>query len=258
VAAACAATTAVAFTGEQSAGAIAPASTTTYYNFPGKPRAAISIHGNLLRFEGPLGYDHIGVGTIGEGYVLCYGGTVAYDVGPAEVGFGPSTASCSAQTCTVTRTTSDGLFRLRQVITKNQSERSIDVAMTLTNLSQSTLGGVVLRRQVDFDVDTGGALGTKSFTNWFGSAERHSVFAWNAPTDHPGEDHMLVMRYLPSAVMGTFVSKVTESILDTSCSPPNIAANGPVYGDYGATIQFDIGTMGPGSSFTGKVQYERN
>lgn len=236
-----------------------PENTGLFYVYPGRPRVWLSSHGNLLRFEGPAGYDHVGVGELSEGYVLCYSGRRAWDTGQSESGFGPSVANCSGNTCTITRTTSDGWLRLRQVITKVDIERSLTVEMTLTKIAGPFVTGVVLRRQVDLDVDTGGSLGSGSFINWFGASERESVWAWNAANNTANEGHMVLLRQIvrtPSRV--PYFAKVTSQILDNSCSPANLAVNGPVHGDYGATIQYNVGSMDQGMVFTGRVQYQRN
>lgn len=266
LAGALATTAAWAAPGEQSAGSTsaAPESTSVFYVYPGRPRVWLSNHGNLLRFEGPTGYDHVGVGNLSEGYVLCYTGfgvqRRAWDTGESESGFGPSTASCSGNRCTITRNTSDGWLRLRQVITKVDVERSLTVEMTLSRIGGPSLSGVVLRRQVDLDVDAGGSLGSGDTTNWFGATERESVWAWNAANNTNNEGHAVMLRQIqrtPAAV--PYFAKVTELILDNSCSPFNLAANGPVRGDYGGTIQYNIGSMGQqGQTFMGRVQYQRN
>lgn len=232
----------------------------TFYTFPQAPHVAISRHGNLVRFEGPTGYDHIGIGAFSEGYVLCYAATNAYDIGDSEFGFGPSAASCSGMTCTVTRTTTDGKLQLKQVITKNPAaDKSVTFVMTLKNLTGASIGGVVLRRQVDFDVDTGGSLGTGDFENWFASTDRDAAFAWNNPTDHASEDHAMILRHYKQIPLSLpRIAKVTDAILDTSCNPTNIAADGPVFGDYGGTIQYNVGTLGGGKSVELTTQYLRN
>lgn len=252
--------------GEQSAGSTGatPESDSVFYVYPGRPRVWLSNHGNLLRFEGPSGYDHVGVGQLSEGYVLCYTGfgsqRRAWDTGSSESGFGPSVASCSGNSCTITRNTSDGWLRLRQVITKVDTERSLTVEMTLSRIGGPSLSGVILRRQVDLDVDAGGSLGSGDTVNWFGATERESVWAWNAATDTNNEGHAVMLRQImrtPASV--PYSAKVTRLILDNSCSPPNLAAGGPVRGDYGATIQYNVGGMGQqGQTFMGRVQYQRN
>ena len=235
----------------------------TFYTFPNFPITAISAHGNLVRFDGPVGFEHIGVGTMGEGYVLCYGSTRAYDVGSSESGFAPPTVkSCSGNNCTIVRKTIDNKIEFKQEFHKSSAAelgRNIRVKMTVKNLTASNLTNVVLRRQVDFDVDTGGSKGTGSFVNWFASSQFDSAFAWNSPTDYTEDGHALMLRHLtkiPTAIKT--VSKVTEDILDTSCSPANIADSGPIRGDYGATLQYNIGTIPGTKSAVGIVEYQRN
>jgi hypothetical protein len=236
-----------------------PESLVFAYQFPGLPIVRLSDAGNLLRFEGPTGYDHVGVGAISEGYVLCYNGINTYDTGSAQFGWGPATRTCSGDTCTFNRTTSDGLMRLRQIFKKTTNERSLDVEMRVTNLGPGSATGVILRRQVDLDVDTGGALGSGDFTNWFFASQRDSVTAWNSPNDHPNEDHAVLLRHIgKSGGMPLQQPKVTAAILDNTCSPANIAAAGPVNGDYGATLQYNMGTIPSGQTRYVKLQYERN
>ena len=240
---------------EQSASQVSSKSATSFHLFPGPPRVAISAHGNLVRFEGPTGYDHIGVGAFSEGYVLCYGSSRAYDTGASESGFGASTASCTTSTCTVTRNTSDNKLQLKQVINFNKGIRTVSFAMTLKNLTGGNLTGVILRRQADTDVDTGGASGTGDFDNWFGASEFDSVFAWNPANASASDGHAVV---LAAKTPKQGIAKVTSSILDDSCNPTNIAANGPVFGDHGITIQHNFGTMAGGSSRAVTVNYTRN
>lgn len=236
-----------------------PESTRTYYTFPGRPMVSVSLHGNIVRFEGPTGYDHLGGGTVGEGYVLCYNGRRAWDVGNSESGFGSTVANCSGNSCSFTRHTTDGLLRLTQVISKNEIERAVNVEMTVTRLGGNSLSGVVLRRQADFDVDAAGSLGSGQYVSWFGASERESVFAWNPTNGTANEGHGITLRQIirrPGTV--PYQAKVTSQILDNSCSPGNLAANGPVQGDYGASLQYNVGTLSQGGSFYGRVQYQRN
>lgn len=239
----------------QSAAEVSPESTTQLKLFAGAPRVAISTHGNLLRFEGPTGYDHIGVGEFSEGYVLCYGAVNAYDTGSAKSGFGPSSTSCGT-TCTVTRNTSDGKLQLKQVISRSTSLRSATFEMTLSNLTGGPITGVILRRQADLDVDTGGAKGTNNFNNWFGASERDSVFGWNPiNASATAEGHAIsLVAVEPTRAF----AKVTSSILDSSCNPANIAAAGPVQGDHGVTLQYNIGTLPAGGTVKNTVKYLRN
>src|SRR5262245_10452852 len=58
---------------KQSAGGISARSATTFFTFSGNPKVSISNHGNIVQFEAPPGFEHIGIGAFSEGYVLCYG-----------------------------------------------------------------------------------------------------------------------------------------------------------------------------------------
>src|SRR5262245_26487901 len=81
----------------------------------------ISNHGNILKIESPAGHDPI----VKEGYRLCYNysSLFAYDNGPEESGWGPSTVSGSVNLpLTITRSTTDGQFRLVQVFSRNNNE----------------------------------------------------------------------------------------------------------------------------------------
>lgn len=249
--------------GEQTLDEFVSTDSAIFYTFPGLPITAISEHGNVVRFDGPVGFEHIGVGAVGEGYVLCYNATNAYDVGSFESGFlDPTTVSCVANTCTIVRTTSDGKVQFTQEFQKSSTAelgRLMRIKMTVKNLTAGSLTNVILRRQADFDVDTGGPKGTSSFTNWFASGKVDSAFAWNSPNDYAQEAHALLLRHItktPTAIKTA--SKVTEDILDTSCNPGNIADSGPVRGDYGVTLQYNIGTLKAKKSAVGMVEYQRN
>jgi hypothetical protein len=127
--------------------------------------------------------------------------------------------------------------------------------MSLTNLTGGSITNVVLRRQADFDVDTGGVLGTGDFQNWFGASEFDTVFAWNPANDSFTEGHAVVLT-VKTPKQG--IAKVTGNILDDSCNPANIAASGPVFGDYGVTMQHNLGVFSGGSTKTVSIRYTRN
>jgi hypothetical protein len=85
------------------------------------------------------------------------------------------------------------------------------------------------------------------------------VTAWNAPLDGAGVGSAIMLRHLraePSPI--TYAPKVTVNYVDTTCSPPNIAVNGEVRGDHGASIQYNGGTLLAGRSVSAKIQYQRN
>ena len=246
--------------------ASAPAGTTLYKTYNsgagGGTKVQVSTDGNLVGFESPVGYEHLGVGTFSDGYVLCYttpagADVAAYDAGSSSSGLGASTQSGD----TVTRTTNDGVLRLKQVFSFNGPAKSISVAMTVTNLlGAGSVSNVILRRQTDLDVDTGGTNGWASFSNLFAATSRDGVWAWNDPSAAPAgkESHSLMLRDVdPSATGVPHVAKVTEDILDTSCSPTAKATPVTTPSDDGATIQYNVGKIGHGVAKTVKLMIAR-
>ena len=115
----------------------------------------VSENGNLVALTSPAGAEHIRVGNVSEGYVVCAPDADSYyDVGTSSAGWeqailveavGPSNVA-------IERTTTDGRFTLRQDVIGNSRERSITVVMTLTNLLGDATGVQILRH-ADVDVD---------------------------------------------------------------------------------------------------------
>jgi len=107
----------------------------------------VSDHGNLLSFESPQDQEAVFDGQ--DGYAICStGGTVhGHDTGAVEEGFGPpkySQPNAGAFPLTVTRKTTDGKFKLKEVWAKPDARKDVTVTMTLTNLSGATINGVML------------------------------------------------------------------------------------------------------------------
>lgn len=225
----------------------------------------ISTHGNIIQYESPFGYEHLGVGSFSEGYVLCYtdpSGTPqnVYDMGGFEFGFGPSTNTTSPQV-TVSRDTFDGVLNFHQRFNADLGADRFSITMRVTNNTRSTIKNILLRRQADLDTDTGGAMGWAGFLNWFARTEMDGVSAWNdeARADSFGEEfdaHSLVLGHRISSVPRD--AQVTESILDPNCVPTEVAGSesGPVGpADYGASLAYDIGSLGGGAQRTIVIMY---
>jgi hypothetical protein len=270
--------------------AIGWASTNPFDNFSGSTdrgtAARISDHGNIIGFAGPTvaggDYEHVNVGALSDGYVLCYrrpttGAVVdAFDVGSAESGFAAAVPSAGGpDDMQVTRPTSDGALQLKQSFLFYGKEKRLEVAMSVINTNSFPVTGVILRRQSDFDVDGAGAAGWSGSRNLWAQTSRDSVFAWNEPSAAPaGKDaHGMLMTHrstlLNSAGVYTElpptarVAKVTESPLDSSCNPPAKTTPVTTPADDGATLQVNIGTIpaapspGSESSVTVDLVYQR-
>lgn len=141
----------------------------------------VTANGNVLRLEAPAGVEHIRVGTFMEGYTICdhtlhlrywdLGGFVPngdFQAPTITQPNGPNTLPL-----TITRTTFDFIYTLKQTFSRNMQDRSVLVTMSLSNNDITFTGprSVSLWRAADFDVD-GNTL------NW-GGATKDSAFAWN-------------------------------------------------------------------------------
>lgn len=224
-------------------------------------KIVLSQAGNLLEFKSPnIGgaqYDHIIAGARSEGYVLCYNGLRVWDTGTSQSGFAPSTSSNSTLTgITIKRKTTDGVLELTQVFNAPVAGQALGIVMTVKNLSASTVNNIILRRQVDFDVDTGGTQGWSNFSNRFLRTSVDGVVAWNDPADAPlgREAHAMLLR--TEKASASVIPKVTADILDNSCSPASVVTpTGRV--DNGATLEFALGALPTTASATANMRYVR-
>ena len=116
-------------------------------------------NGNVAKFESPVNFDQLYQG--GEGYGVCDRTNNAnvryYDWGV----YGDSGWQASQITqpngpntfpLTITRTTADGVWTLKQVFSRNTTTPAVKVTMTLTNNSAVTRQ-VYLERFADVDAD---------------------------------------------------------------------------------------------------------
>lgn len=118
----------------------------------------VTENGNIAQLS-VAGNEMIAVGQIGEGYGICDDSTFVgyFDYAYADSGnWQPSTASLSGKVVTVTRQTSDGLWKLKQTITSvlatASSPGSVKVAMALENLSGTNRNAFIIRF-ADVDAD---------------------------------------------------------------------------------------------------------
>lgn len=226
-------------------------------------KITVSTGGNIIGYMSPTKagsqYEHIGVGALSEGYIACYNAVNAYDTGASGSGFG--TPVPTAQD--IKRTTTDGKLLLTQsfqfIAGSETAPSTFVVKMAVKNQGAQALTNVIVRRQVDFDIDTGGAQG------WAGFLSNHSrtkgtVMAWHDPTEAPAglESHGISMGVLQTAG-APWYTRVTSAILDSGCDPvaAPLDANFVSRGDFGDTIGFPLGTLNPGATKTVAIRYMR-
>jgi hypothetical protein len=221
-------------------------------------RVVVSDHGNLLSFESPQVAQSLG-GI--EGYVLCSqdGSTVhGYDYGSGESGFGAATLSqpngAGTFPLTVTRNTSDGKFQLKQVWNKPDNiEKDVTVTMTLTNLSSTTISGVVLSRTGEVNA---GGLGADA--NDFGTHTSDSALQWD-DLDVVGPPAVGLM--LTALTFGTAHTPYIENRSGwnpTGCFPSG-GVQTPVITrqDLAMRVNYSLGNMAASASKTVKFEYGR-
>ena len=150
---------------QQFVGAASPdVATSCTYNFTSGTgnkfmKYCVTKNGNIAQFESPAGAKYISTSPVGEGYAFCdFDSRVQYS---DYAGFGdsgnwqpPVTTSSSPTVVKISRTSSDGIYTLNQVITQNAGNAYAQVAMTLKNNSANPHHVGLLRWA---DVDAGGS-----------------------------------------------------------------------------------------------------
>lgn len=239
----------------------------------------ISSSGNLVRFESPRGVEHLGVGVVREGAILCYTADtarVAYDVHDQAAGFeepsffqsnGPNTVPIE-----IFRSTGDGILSLRQRYTGssfvgdgpafdlngdgvacstleecgNCTNRTAHLLMEVRNLSDALVTNVVLVRVADLDV--AGA----SVNRFARTAD--SVQVWRDAGD--GSDaHGMVMQAIlgQSPAQGLVQTPARSGSID--CLPESVAT--PDLGDFVGKLRWTLGDLMPGETKQVRMHYRR-
>jgi hypothetical protein len=116
----------------------------------------------------------------------------AYDVGDSvQIDFGQAVINCTSELCTITRNTavqnpSDGVLKLTQMITMDSEidgpHKRLKIRMTIKHLSPVPVQNVFLRRQVDFNIDSGGTEERANTFNNYATTGGDGAIAWNAAT----------------------------------------------------------------------------
>ena len=228
-------------------------------------RATVSPNGNVFQFESPAGYEHINVGAVLEGYLLCYNQTGSpqakwWDYYTFDNG-GFSAATFLPDANFSQRSTIDNKVLLTQTFTFSNRNNQVVINMKVKNKTAQNLTNVVVRRQVDLDTDTGGALGWAGFINTHGADLKDTVIAYNASSRPPAgrSAHTMLLSHIDATPRSRVsrLAKVTVDIGNTDCEPANLNGGEASLGDHGDTIEYKIPTLGPGQSMNIKVALTR-
>ena len=200
----------------------------------------VSENGNIVRLS-VGGVEHIAVGTVAEGYVVCAAEAGPYyDVNAASGGWGaPVVVDGPTETSvTIERTTLDGRFTLLQFIHSTQEENSITIRMTVTNNGPRRINDVMLLRTADLDVD---------------GTEAGDVFdvSENAASAREASTVMLVA--LREGL--THEARISTDVAPTTCTPDSFGAAPATDADLAASIRYDLGRMAEGKSKSARIRY---
>jgi hypothetical protein len=238
--------------------------------------------GNVVQLESPAGFEHLQVGPVREGYILCYSGpggpTLAYDVNDQAAGFGPPGFSQISGPGTVPievfRTSADGALQFHQRFSGNSfvgaggglldlnrdgiscntleecgncTNRSVHVLMEVTNASASPITGLVLVRVADIDVD-----GQPSANHFIRTAD--SVQAWRDTSEAANAHGVLMQGIFGAAPLEALVQTAERSgVID--CAADSVAT--PTFGDFAGKLRWDLGSLAPGQTTQVRMHYRR-
>jgi hypothetical protein len=216
----------------------------------------VSTHGNLTSFVSPAGQEHVFGND--EGYALCNssgssGVVHGHDTGDVEAGFGNPTFSqptAGKFPLTVTRTTTNGKFRLRQVWTVDGPGQVAIVTQTVTNISTASINDVRLVRSGDFDV--------LPSSNDLGAQTAESAWQWNDENDAELPPHGIMLSVgtrgqLHDAYVGPLADWAASR---ASCRIPGIVTpTAPT--DLASVVAYFLGNLTAGQSKTVVVRYTR-
>jgi len=210
----------------------------------------VTLNGNVVQLTSPKGSEHIREGTILEGYSICDFGSLTryYDFAAADSGnWQPAIVTGVTLPLTVKRTTSDGIYSLTQVFSRNTVDPAVIVAMTLKNNTAASHDFALVRYA---DIDANNANGG-TFKNFF-DFDHQSAWGYNN-----GFNLFGVMLYSVPTGQPHFAFVQNTADFPDSCNPvANLPATTPFFGDGSVAIDWN-GTLGAHKAITVSGEYRR-
>lgn len=220
-------------------------------------RAEVDAQGHLA-LESPRGVALTGFEAYQEGYALCTGGDTASAIDlPVSEGHGVrgfAAASVSQPTpgafpVTITRTTTDGRFKLTQRwAPPDATEKDVTVTMILKNLGTTTASGIELIRSTEAHSNYGDLPPLTI------GASGDSVWQWWTPGTPVTHGLMMTARTLGVPHEGGFPTDIDLPDICGSYYDPGPDALSS--GGY-ARIAYFLPDLAPGRSVTAAVVYRR-
>jgi hypothetical protein len=217
---------------------------------PNYLKFCVTVNGNIVQLTSPNGFEHVREGTILEGYSICDFGTLTryYDFAASDSGnWQPAILTGVSLPLTIKRTTSDGIYTLTQVISRNTADPAVIISMTLKNNTAASHDFALVRYM---DIDANNANGG-TFNNWF-DYDRESAWGYNN-----GFNLFGVMEYAVPTGQPHFAFVQNTASFPDSCNPvANLPSSTPFFGDGSVAIDWN-GTLGANKSVKVTNEYRR-
>jgi len=243
----------------QKAAALTPATSTCSYTFTAAATATqkyiqtcITVNGNVVEFQSPLGVEAIRVGAFTEGYGICdaTGGNAKYfdlaDGGDSGNWLAPVRLSLSLTSVKIARTSSDGIWTLTQTFTLDKKATGVDVTMALKN-NTAVNRTIQLIRFVDVDANN------TVVNNLDGTLD--SAWGYEGPNPSFTGTGLMLTRNGPDPFFHESWP-INVSFMSDVCNPAAHWVGGPVLNTDGGLVAWDDLTINHGATKTIKLKYQ--
>ncbi len=226
---------------------------TTYLQF------CVSVNGNIVEFQSPLGVEQLAQGPPFEGYGICDRTTLIgyYDyAGNGDSGNwgAPTTVSHTATMVKIERTTGDGAWTLTQTITSASGTNPFaKIVMALKN--NSSLGkAVYLYRYANADPDNAESIGDYA-ENYDGTDES----AWGYEAFGSDSPYGLMLQNITNPLPANVYIYDREGFaIDTTSGPSNpcdLSASTTIYNGVGSIMYLYVPELTKNETFTVTDRY---
>ena len=225
------------------------------HDYTGTAKVKFSEMGEMVGFEYPEGYEHIYIGALLEGWTVSYeivegSDNHAYQCYDSSnnkiemVSYSVIVDDDARVEVEAKTKTTDGVLEITNTMRMLKKESRVFIDMVVKNLSSALVSNVRVKRICDLDVDTGGIYGWAGFDDYF-ELTSEGVKCYTKDPPEGRDAHSMTFYGIP--VPDEFGAddwddwyQRENSLLD----PEGF----PYYGDYTATLSWDLGDLSPGSS----------
>lgn len=201
-----------------------------------------SDDGNIVSLEHSEGLEHVAVGSITEGFCLAAGFStrgITYGTDP-NVGLEAPTYPSNTR---IQHKTIDGDFRIEQRFVQSAGGKEVIIIMKVVNISNSPINNIFLTRFIDADMSN-----TTSGDRFI--AANRSVAAME-----PGSVRLELIPKTETFNANSLIYPDFLPRLDGDCYDATADNTDEAEGDLSMGVQYQLGTIFPGSSKTVRFVY---